>query len=404
MYRAPDAAGHDERHEVGRAFCYRCHKPELTCICALVTQVDNQTPVWILQHPRERFHPIGTARIASLGLRRVHVEVRHHHHAGPPAGFPHGAALLYPSAGARPLAEVGATAPPALVVLDGTWPHARTLYRDNPWLHELPRYGLTPPRRSQYRIRREPAPQCVSTIESVVYALSLIEPDTDGLDGLLTAFAAMIDEQIRIQRERGTVSRHAIKRRRFVLDTAPEHVVLVDAEAHSVRSGDGAGAPRRRLVHLCAYRPSTGERFDRVIRNEQPPKALHLGHMGLDEGDLASGIAPRELQRDWSRFLRADDVVVGWSQSTLELLPRALDPSGGLVSAPRVRGLKSAFCNVHREAHGTIEQIFAHTGRTLPKLPLRGRAGRRVAIAHALYELLVEHHAGERGTLGRDGM
>ncbi|HHH10935.1 MAG TPA: DTW domain-containing protein, partial [Sorangium sp.] len=65
----PHPNGCDEK-TLARPFCYRCHKPAVTCICARVKRVDNRTKIWLLQHPRERFHPIGTARIARLGLGR----------------------------------------------------------------------------------------------------------------------------------------------------------------------------------------------------------------------------------------------------------------------------------------------------------------------------------------------
>ena len=32
-----------------------------------------------------------------------------------------------------------------LVVLDGTWHHARSLFRENPWLDALPKYAFSPP-------------------------------------------------------------------------------------------------------------------------------------------------------------------------------------------------------------------------------------------------------------------
>ena len=186
-----------------RATCYRCHKPELTCICAEVPRVDNRTPIWLLQHKRERFHHVGTARIAQLGLRRVRCDVCYGSPLAPPVAVPEGTGVLYPGPDARPLEQLEAHAlPRTLVVLDGTWHHPKTLFRDNAWLHPLPRVSLTPKTESNYRIRREPAANCLSTIEAVVQALQILEPDTPGLDGLLSAFDAMIDRQIRLATER----------------------------------------------------------------------------------------------------------------------------------------------------------------------------------------------------------
>lgn len=363
--------------ERGRPFCYRCHKPRITCICALVEKVDNRTPVWILQHPRERFHPIGTARIARLGLADVHVDVRHRDRHGPPAGFPKGAALLYPKKGARPLGDVSREPPKALVVLDGTWAHARTLFRDNPWLHDLPRFDLQPPEPSRYRIRREPAPQCVSTIESLVYALRQLEPETAGLDGLLRAFDGMIDEQIRIYRDRRTGMRRSAKPRRPLLGAPADALVLVEAEAVSIPDDPDRG---RELVHWVAIRPSTDEVFERIVRPMHAPKPLHLFHMGLTAEQLEGGTTAAELASDWRAFLGEHGVVVAWTKSTIDVRP---PDSGGPV-----RVLKSAYCNARRGSRGTLEQMFEREALPLPQLHLRGRAGARLAKAYAMYRLL----------------
>ena len=73
--------------------------------------------------------------------------------------------------------------PPAhLIALDGTWSHARKLYVQNPWLHALPHYRIDPSAPSNYRIRREPSPSHLSTLESVLAALRSLEPETEGLD------------------------------------------------------------------------------------------------------------------------------------------------------------------------------------------------------------------------------
>ena len=178
-----------------RETCYACHKPASLCLCAHTSAVDNRTRVTIVQHKRERFHSIGTARIARLGLRRLGVVSGAGHIARPTLAAD--AALLYPGPTARDLATLSAHERPSeLVVLDGTWHHARRFFLDNAWLRALPQVRLSPAAPSRYRIRRPPAPECLSTIESIVEALSHLEPDTPGFDGLLDVFDRMIRDQI----------------------------------------------------------------------------------------------------------------------------------------------------------------------------------------------------------------
>jgi hypothetical protein len=180
-----------------RLVCYQCFKPQVACICASIERVANQTGIIILQHPRERFHAIGTARIARLALAKVRIEPCAPWAAGATIGVhPPQTALLYPAGGARELAALPAEEQPHhLLILDGTWFHAKKIYDAHPWLHELPHVRLTPSERSGYRIRPEPKPHYVATVEAIVYALRIIEPQTRGLDGLLRSFAAMIDRQ-----------------------------------------------------------------------------------------------------------------------------------------------------------------------------------------------------------------
>jgi DTW domain-containing protein YfiP len=191
------------RRVIARPTCYRCDRPTIACICGDVVTVGNRTPVVIVQHPRERRHPFGTVRIARLGLRRVDVHVASSVFTDrvvcPPCAPP-GAALLFPGDDATPLHE--SAAPSALVVVDGTWPTARRLVRDNAWLQQLPRVRLSPTAPGRYRIRRAPRPAFqLSTIEAVVAALRILEPDTDGLDALLAAFDRMIERQIALARD-----------------------------------------------------------------------------------------------------------------------------------------------------------------------------------------------------------
>lgn len=182
-----------------RPHCYACFKPRVACICASVERVANRTGIVILQHPRERFHAVGTVRIARLGFERVRVE--------PCAPWTEGdairarlapdTALLYPGPGARDLADLApAEQPRNLLLIDGTWFLAKKIYDAHPWLHALPHIGIRPPAPSRYRIRREPKPHCLGTLEAIVLALRILEPDTPGLDGLLRSFDAMVDRQL----------------------------------------------------------------------------------------------------------------------------------------------------------------------------------------------------------------
>ena len=376
--------GEQQRDFEARAMCYRCHKPQCTCICSHVQRVANRTRVWVAQHPRERFHPIGTERIARLGLDNVHVEIVPPRGAAVPTSLPPRAGLLYPGPDARDLATLRPNErPESLVVIDGTWSQARTLYRDNSWLRHLPCYRLTPRRESHYRLRKEPAAECVSTIEAIVEALHILEPHTPGLDDLLASFDAMIDQQIALcnQHHRGPRkpntprSIHGVPR--ALLDE-PERLVAVGFEA-APRCGGGHEALA--IVHFVALRIATSEVFQRFVQPpaEQFPTPRHLHHMGLRAEQLETGSTPQELRDTWRRFVAPDDITVAWNKSALD----ALHASVGLPE--RYLHLKSAYRSHAKHARGPLSALIQQLQLT-PTAPamLEGRAGEHVTNIVAL--------------------
>lgn len=136
--------------------------------------------------------------------------------------IPPGVALLYPSDKAiellEPLQNLGSDneqemkAPCHLIVLDGTWSKAKRIYFENPWLQSLPHYKLSLSSPSLYEgVRKQPKPGCLSTLESIVYALKVLEPDTEGLDGLLEVFDSMVEDQRRCKQMKCLVQEYGMK-------------------------------------------------------------------------------------------------------------------------------------------------------------------------------------------------
>jgi DTW domain-containing protein YfiP len=81
-----------------------------------------------------------------------------------------------------------------LVVLDGTWSQAKTIWWRNPWLLKLKRAVLVPTRKSLYReLRKEPRRECLSTIESIALALEGLGQPQAKSEALLEAFAKHLE-------------------------------------------------------------------------------------------------------------------------------------------------------------------------------------------------------------------
>jgi DTW domain-containing protein YfiP len=172
--------------------CETCGRPKLACVCDRVVRLESARRVLVLQHPQEQDALLGSAQLleASLpGVKRVvGLSWRNLGHAlGEPEAEPRRWAVLFPDAnGDR--AQAGQVTGRAesrnaaelegIVVLDGTWSKAKTLWWRNPWLNKLPRLTLKPQEPSIYgRLRHEPRRDYVSTLESVAAALTLCGED-----------------------------------------------------------------------------------------------------------------------------------------------------------------------------------------------------------------------------------
>jgi DTW domain-containing protein len=362
--------------------------------------VDNQVPVVILQHPRERTHPFGTTRLAALGLRQVEVLVDHLgrlRRGAVPLGSLEGAALLYPAVDARDVTSLDPDeVPRRLFVIDGTWHQARTLYRDIPGLRRLPHLTLPAHLRSAYQIRRQPDLHCLSTIEAVVYALRALEPNTPGLEALLESFATMQSRQLAVPHGTGRTRTHG---RAHASRAVPRLLVegygaLVVAYAESTLDASAPGG--RRLLCCAAEKPATGERFQRVLYHPSLNDA-HLAHLGLSREAVESGLSAEAFRREWSGFLGDATNLAAWNHGTLELLCHAAGAARAGVA------LKATYHNLKR-ARGSLEDVVrlealgAVDGTEPDPGPsAAGRAGARLQNAVQLARFL---HARGSGTAG----
>jgi DTW domain-containing protein YfiP len=188
-----------------RAVCLRCRRPRLVCYCAAIAPIPTRTRVVLLQHPRESRTPIGTARMAHLALPNSALRIGLDFSADPEVRAaldgPQPAYVVFPHLQAVAVADLPRDRPVTLVVVDGTWWQAQKLLKLNPAVRALPHVAFTPRRPSEYRIRRQPADHCVSTIEALAEVLDELEPERGPFARLLDPFHAMIARQLEFQTE-----------------------------------------------------------------------------------------------------------------------------------------------------------------------------------------------------------
>jgi DTW domain-containing protein YfiP len=375
-----------------RATCLRCRRPQSVCYCSALTTIETRTRVVILQHPRERRMPIGTARMASLCLpqARLHVGAKWDDDAELAAALSDPARppiLLYPGPGARDVLDDPPAGPVTLIVVDGTWTQAKNVVRDNPVLRSLPRYAFHAPEPSHYGgVRREPSAECVSTIEALMYVLGALEGDADRFRALLAPMHRMLDAHLAAQaacpRERvyrpRTYVPPAAKLPRAITERFGD-LVCVAGEANAW-SKDGDRVDE--LVHWAARRVATGETFDVVAAPEHPLRPRTPHHVEIDAERILRAAPRAELLAAFARFVRPTDVVCAWG----EYGPRLFEQNGGALPKDRVDVKVAARKFVGRKL-GTFEAYGETFGAaSTDRAPIAGRAGRRVELLTRIVE------------------
>ena len=177
--------------------------------------IDNRVFVLVLQHPQERREALSTAPIIVATLRRAKLAVGlswpglaravggpaersrwavlHLGAARQSSGERRELALLDRRGKAVDEARVILRGLHGIVLLDGTWSQAKTLWWRNPWLLKLHRIVLDPPLPARLgELRREPRRDALSTVEAAALALRHLEPASQPAEALLAALDEMI--------------------------------------------------------------------------------------------------------------------------------------------------------------------------------------------------------------------
>jgi len=358
--------------------------------------VASRTHVVFLQHPREARVPVGTARMAHLSLpgSELLVGVRFEDHprvrellASP------GTALLFP--GDDSIDPRSLEAPlRTLFVVDGTWSQARKVVRENPALGRLPRIGVVPEVAGRYRIRREPAEHCMSTVEAVSVVLGAIEGDPERFRALMRPFDFMVERQLVWARHgpgrrRGSHPRVPAPLARLAARRADLVLLAAGADAHP-RGSPLRGTPV--LVHLAAVRPVDGAAFEAVIAPRRPLGPDTARHLGLAPERLAAGEWAGVALARFRAFLRAGDVLCGWGAFALDLLRREGESPGETGDLRAV-----AAARLGRAPGPPAEALPALGGAASHAAIASGRAGRMLAAMADVLEALLEIAAAPGG-------
>lgn len=197
-------------------FCWKCRQPGLACYCESVHPFDPKIEFVILIHKLESRRRIATGRMSHLCLTGSHLiegdqfdeNKRVNDLLDRDDAYP---VVLYPGLGSIDLStgspqELASLLPSdrrlMIFVIDGTWATARRTMRLSRRLASLPRVCFSPVRKSQFRVRKQPAAHCLSTLEAIHHMIELVGPtrgfsvDEKKQDVLLDVFSKMVERQL----------------------------------------------------------------------------------------------------------------------------------------------------------------------------------------------------------------
>jgi DTW domain-containing protein YfiP len=196
--------------------CPRCGKPAALCVCEGLAPISNRLHLLILQHPQEQDVELGTARLTALHFKNASVKVGLSWASlakalGEPADPKRWAVLYLGSAQAakfppgRTVVALNKKGDPVpdqdgalknlegIIVLDGTWAQAKTLWWRNAWLLKARRIALKPTRPSRYgTLRREARKEAISSLEATALLMSTLENNPAIADSLHASFEKLL--------------------------------------------------------------------------------------------------------------------------------------------------------------------------------------------------------------------
>ncbi|WP_262910033.1 tRNA-uridine aminocarboxypropyltransferase [Tenacibaculum piscium] len=195
-----------------RSKCYKCMMPSSSCICKHINHIQTKTRFIILMHPKEyKKEKNGTGRMTNLQLENseiiVGVDFTNNKRVNEILNNEKNSSfLLYPgedtfNLSVRKSSEIISFMGnnPHIFILDGTWPCARKMLKLSKNLQKLKRVSFDNKIKSKFTIKQQPAPLCLSTIESVYTVLnSLNKGELEQCDtkNFLVPFEKMIAHQI----------------------------------------------------------------------------------------------------------------------------------------------------------------------------------------------------------------
>lgn len=198
--------------------CYKCFRPIKSCYCKDIKNFDCGIKFVFLMHPKEAYHiKTGTGRLAHLTLDNSQIIIgidftqndTLNNLLKDPQYYP---VLLYPDKDAwtaqkESFKETIGNRTLLVIVVDATWFLAKKMLRLSQNLTTLPKISFRSGYKSQFTFKKQPAEECLSTIESCYYLIKELQKVDIAkkniyTESLMDIFKKMINYQLEAEKER----------------------------------------------------------------------------------------------------------------------------------------------------------------------------------------------------------
>lgn len=206
------------KDENRRELCLNCFRSVENCFCKYSEPFDTNTHFVLLMHPKEAYKmKTGTGRLSHISLKNSEIIVgvdftdnkRVNEIINNNENY---SAVLYPGEDSINISSNDFSLDSfngkklSLFIIDSTWYYSKKILRLSKNLQKLQTISFNSEYRSQFRFKKQPQEECLSTIESIYYFLDecdkhMIESVGNKKEALLKVFNKMVQFQIDCERD-----------------------------------------------------------------------------------------------------------------------------------------------------------------------------------------------------------
>jgi len=194
-----------------REKCYKCYRPKKSCMCKYIQKIETNTRFIIIMHPKEfKKTKNNTGRFThqSLPNSKIYIGIDFNNNDEINSiinDTDNSCFVLYPGEDSiklnhQTIQKENKTN--VIFIIDSTWPCSNKILAVSKNISTLPKVSFEHNKASAYKIKTQPNKYCLSTIESTLCILELLNQhkieniDQDALDSFLKPFEQMVQYQI----------------------------------------------------------------------------------------------------------------------------------------------------------------------------------------------------------------